>query len=56
MLELTLVQLLVALCMSLGALCLFIWGVLAGAFNDVEYIKYVAYWKEANDEQSATRP
>ena len=26
----------VALLMSLGALCIFVWGVLAGAFNDVD--------------------
>ena len=40
MAELTLVQFLVALLMSLGAVCLFIWGVLSGSFNDVESIKY----------------
>jgi nitrogen fixation-related uncharacterized protein len=49
MAELTLVQFLVALLMSLGAVCLFIWGVLSGLFNDVEAIKYQAYRAEVND-------
>jgi len=47
--ELTFVQFLVALFMSLGAVCLFIWGVLSGLFNDVEAIKYKAYRAEIND-------
>ena len=38
MAELTLLQFLVALFMSLGAVCLFVWGVLSGLFNDVESI------------------
>ena len=50
MAELTLVQFLVALSMSLGAVCLFIWGVLSGAFVDVEAVKYRAYRAEINDE------
>ena len=49
MAELTLVQFLVALCMSLGAVCLFIWGVLSGSFVDVEAVKYRAYRAEVND-------
>ena len=49
MAELTFVQFLVALFMSLGAVCLFIWGVLSGLFNDVEAIKYKAYRAEIND-------
>ncbi len=43
MAELTFVQFLVAALMSLGGVCLFIWGVLSGMFNDVEEIKYKAY-------------
>ena len=50
MAELTFVQFLVALFMSLGAVCLFIWGVLSGSFVDVEAIKYRAYRTEVNDE------
>ncbi|MGH8729068.1 MAG: cbb3-type cytochrome oxidase assembly protein CcoS [Burkholderiales bacterium] len=48
--ELTLLQFLVALCMSLSALCMFIWAVLSGLFNDVEKIKYRAYRAEVNDD------
>jgi len=51
MLELTFVQFLVALSMSLGAVCLFIWAVLSGLFNDVEDIKYKAYHAEVNDDE-----
>ena len=36
MAELTFVQFLVALFMSLGALCVFIWAVLSGLFTNVE--------------------
>ncbi|HET9463373.1 MAG TPA: hypothetical protein VFO43_05355 [Thiobacillus sp.] len=53
MLELTLVQFVVALLMSLGALCLFVWGVLSGAFKDVEAIKYRAYRTEVDDDEAA---
>lgn len=48
MAELTLVQFLVAICMSLGALCVFIWAVLSGHFNNVEEIKYRAYRTEVH--------
>ena len=51
MAELTFIQFLVALLMSLGAVCLFIWGVLSGMFNDVEQIKYKAYRAEVNDNE-----
>lgn len=51
MAEMTFVQFLVALCMSLGAVCLFIWAVLSGLFNDVEAIKYKAYRAEVNDHE-----
>jgi nitrogen fixation-related uncharacterized protein len=53
MLELTLVQFLVALFMSLGAVCLFVWGVLSGSFRDVESIKYRAYRTEVDDDEPA---
>lgn len=50
MAELTFLQFLVALFMSLAAVCLFIWGVLSGMFNNVEDIKYRAYRAEVRDE------
>jgi cbb3-type cytochrome oxidase maturation protein len=49
--ELTFVQFLVALCMSLAALSLFVWGVLSGMFHDVEKIKFRAYRTEVNDDE-----
>ena len=49
--SLTLLQFLVALCMSLGAVCLFVWGVLGGLFEDVEAIKYRAYRAEIDDRE-----
>jgi hypothetical protein len=51
MAELTFVQFFVALLMSLGGVCLFIWGVLSGMFNDVEDIKYKAYRAEVTDDE-----
>ncbi len=48
--ELTIGQFLVALCMSLGALCFFIWGVMSGMFKDVEAIKMRAYRAEVADD------
>jgi cbb3-type cytochrome oxidase maturation protein len=48
---LTLVQFLVALCMGLGALCAFIWGVLSGLFVDVEQIAYRAYRAEVRHDE-----
>lgn len=51
MAELTFIQFLVALCMSMSAVCLFIWGVLSGLFNDVEAVKYRAYRAEVNDDE-----
>lgn len=50
MAELTLVQFVVALLMSLGAVCLFVWAVLSGLFNDVEAAKYRAYRAEIGGE------
>lgn len=55
MAELTLVQFLVALLMSLGAVCLFVWGVLSGLFNDIEAPKYSAYRCEV-DERTEAKP
>lgn len=48
--QLTLLQFLVALCMGLSALCVFIWAVLSGLFVDVEKIKYRAYRAEVEDD------
>jgi nitrogen fixation-related uncharacterized protein len=56
MIELTLIQFLVALCMSLGALCIFIWAVLSGHFNNVEDVKYRAYHAEVHDDEPARQP
>jgi len=52
MAELTLLQFLVALLMSLGAVFLFIWAVLSGVFRDTEQIKYRAYRTEVNEDES----
>jgi nitrogen fixation-related uncharacterized protein len=52
MAELTLLQFLVALLMSLGAVCLFIWAVLSGLFKDAENIKYQAYRAEVNEDEA----
>lgn len=50
MVELTFGQFLVALCMSLGALCFFIWAVLSGLFVNVEDIKLRVYKREVGDD------
>ena len=42
MIEATMIQFFVALFMSLGAVCIFVWAVLSGLFTDVEEIKYNA--------------
>ncbi|NNF97077.1 MAG: cbb3-type cytochrome oxidase assembly protein [Halobacteria archaeon] len=55
MIELTMVQLLVALFMSLGALCLLLWAILAGMFDDVEGPKYRAYNAELDNDDSENR-
>ncbi len=49
--DLTFVQFLVALCMSLSAVCLFVWAVLSGLFVDVEKIKFRAYRAEVKDDE-----
>lgn len=51
MLEMTLLQFLVALLMSLGALCIYVWAVLSGLFTDVEAAKYAAYRAEVDDDR-----
>ena len=51
MIEATMIQFLVALFMSLGAVCIFVWAVLSGHFNDVEEIKYRAYHAEVNEDE-----
>ena len=40
MFEVTAWQFLVAFFMSLGAVCIFIWAVLSGLFNNIEDIKH----------------
>jgi len=40
----------IALCMSLGALGVFVWSVLSGQWDDVEDTKYRFLEKEMNDE------
>jgi nitrogen fixation-related uncharacterized protein len=54
--ELTFVQFLVALCMSLAALCVFIWAVLSGHFTNVEDVKYRAYRTEVQDDEPERQP
>jgi cbb3-type cytochrome oxidase maturation protein len=51
MAELTLLQFVVALCMSLAALFVFVWAVLSGLFIDVEAIKHKAYRTEVRDDE-----
>jgi hypothetical protein len=51
MFELTLVQFLVALFMSLAALSVFIWAALSGLFTNVEDIAYRAYRGEVKDDE-----
>ena len=50
----TLVQFTVALFMSLGAVCLFVWAALSGHFTDVEQIAERAYRAEVQDDEPAT--
>lgn len=46
MFDVTLLQFLVATFMSLGGVCVFIWAVLSGQFNNIEEPKYKAYHTE----------
>lgn len=43
-------QFLVALCMSLAAVCFFIWGALSGLFRDGEAIKFDMLRRELGSE------
>ena len=56
MIEATMIQFIVALFMSLGAVCIFVWAVLSGLFTDVEEIKYRAYHAEAVSYTHLTLP
>ncbi len=47
--EMTALEFLVALFMSLAGLCVFIWAVLSGQFAGVENPKYQAYRTEVSD-------
>ena len=47
----TLIQFAVATLMSLGALCLFVWGALSGHFNDVEKIAERVYRAEVEQDE-----
>jgi cbb3-type cytochrome oxidase maturation protein len=40
----------ISVCMSLGALAIFIWSVLSGQWEDVEEAKYRFLQKELSDE------
>jgi len=51
--QMTAAQFVVALLMSLGALCSFIWAVLSGHFRDVERAKYHAYRTEISDDDAS---
>lgn len=42
---------LIAVCMGLGALAIFIWSVMEGQAEDVEDVKYRVLERELNDEQ-----
>lgn len=47
--EMTAIQFLVALFMSLGGVCMFIWAALSGQFAGVENAKYRAFRTEVVD-------
>ena len=47
----TLIQFTVALFMSLGAVCIFVWAALSGHFIDVEEIAKRAYRLEVEDDE-----
>ena len=49
MLELTFLQFLMAFCMGLGAVCIFVWAVLSGQFVDIEDVKYQVLEVESNE-------
>ena len=45
---------LVALIMSIGAVCIFVWAVLAGAFNGADEEAQRFYHREVDDDGHAT--
>jgi cbb3-type cytochrome oxidase maturation protein len=47
----TIIQFSVALFMSLGALCLFVWGALSGMFTDVEGIAERVFRAEVESDE-----
>jgi hypothetical protein len=47
----TLIQFTVALFMSLGAVCIFVWAALSGYFTDVEEIAKRTYRLEVKDDE-----
>ena len=51
MIDVTMIQFVVALLMSLGAVCIFVWAVLSGLFTDVEEIKMRAYRTEVSKDE-----
>jgi cbb3-type cytochrome oxidase maturation protein len=49
MVALTFFQFLIALCMGLGAVCIFIWATMSGQFNDIEAVKHQILEVEKDD-------
>ena len=47
----TFMQFLVATFMSLGGVCLFVWAVLSGQFNNAEAPKFKAYRMEVAEDE-----
>ena len=45
----------VALIMSIGAVCIFIWAVLSGAFNGADEAALRFYHREADNERTAAQ-
>jgi len=50
--SLTMVQFLVALCMSIAAFCLLLWALLADMFSGIEDPKYRMYYREMGNDKS----
>ena len=49
MVALTFFQFLIALCMGLGAVCIFIWAAMSEQFNDIEAVKHQILEVEKDD-------
>jgi cbb3-type cytochrome oxidase maturation protein len=49
MVALTFFQFLIALCMGLGAVCIFTWAAMAGQFDDIEAVKHQVLEVEKDD-------